>query len=359
MELKVNSRANYFKVVISPYIKSKLMELEFLYGKDSWEYQSIAKQYEFNQLEDKDTVDHNSKHYEASTGLTNVERLYKHHACVEINFSCAGHCRYCLRSNYDGFQIKDNEIDDAVKFIYDNQLDEILITGGDPFLSPSKLGQFISKIVTNCSTIKFIRIATRTFTQNPNLVTEEILSILKEANKICKVEVATQIGSPIELEWPETREAFKQVLDLGIPVYSQNVFMKGINDTPEHLIQIYERMRELGITPHYLFHAVPLKATHHFRPTIDRMIDCYEELVNSGSVTGRSKPILALMTAIGKVTLTPKNVIEYKKGEYMSVRSRYKLTDRLEYNPEFKLPEDSWVDEDGYLCIKYQDGSDD
>lgn len=353
-----NSRANYFKVLISPFIKGKLTELESTYGKDSWEYNSIAKQYEFNPLEDHDAVDHNTKHYEANTGLTNVERLYKHHCCVELNFSCAAHCRYCLRSNYDGFVIKDEEIESAVNFMKENKLDEVLITGGDPFLSPKKLSKFIYKILDDVPTMKIIRIATRTFTQNPELVNDDILRILYTTKKKCRVEVATQIGSPIELTWKETIDSFKRVLELDIPIYSQNVFMKDINDKPEHLIELYERMRLIGIQPHYLFNACPIISTHHFRPSIKTMIDCYEALVNSGAVTGRSKPILALMTAIGKVTLTPFNVIEYVEGSHMSVRSNYKLEDRLSYNPAWELPEGAWVNDDGYLCIKYPDGED-
>jgi len=353
------SRYKYFKVLISPYLKSKLSELEDKFGKDSWEYQSIAKQYEFSELEDIIGVDKNLKHYEASAGITNVERLYKHHSCIELNFSCAAHCRYCLRSNYDGFVITDKEMEDAVEYLQRNQLDEVLITGGDPFLSPKKLRQFLGMIIGKVPTMNVIRIATRTFAQNPELVNDEILSILDTFNKLVRIEVATQISSPIELSWSETIAAFKRVLNLGIPVYSQNVFLKGVNDTPEHLIKLYESMREVGITPHYLFNCCPIVHIDHFRPSLKRMCECYEQLVNSGAVTGRSKPILALMTSIGKITLTPFNVIEYKEGEYVKLKSRYKLSDRLKYNPEWRMPEDAWVSDDGYLCIKYIDGTDD
>lgn len=357
----MNTRKDYFKVVISKYLQGKLDELKSKYGESSWEYQSIAKQYLFNPLEDDDHKDKNAKHYEANIGIPNMERLYKHHGCVELNFSCSAHCRFCLRSNYNGFVIKDAEMDACVKVMKENNFDEILLTGGDPFLSPKILRTFINKILIEVPTMKHIRIATRTFTQNPSLVNNNILEILKYAKDAkygVDVEVATQIGSPVELRWKETQEAFRRVLDLGIPVYSQNVFMKGINDEPAHLIELYERMRQIGITPHYLFLCCSITHIYHFRTSIKKYVDCYEELVNSGQVTGRSKPILALMTGIGKITLTPFNVIEYKEGEYIKIRSKYKLEDRLKYNPNYKLPEDAWVDENGYLCIKYLDGRD-
>lgn len=352
----MDSRENYFKVLISPFLKGKLLELENQFGKDSWEYQSIAKQYEFNPLEDEDSVDKNQKHYEANLGIPNMERLYHNHGCIELNFSCAAHCRYCLRSNYNGFVINDAEMNDCIAKIQEYKFKEVLLTGGDPFLSPKILQTFIEKIINRVPSIYVIRIATRTFTQNPSLVNDRIIQILSNAKKRVRIEVATQVASPIELTWSETKDAFKRVLDLGIPVYSQNVFMKDINDTPEHLIALYNNMREIGITPHYLFLCCSITHIYHFRTSIKKYVECYEGLVNSGQVTGRAKPILALMTGIGKVTLTPFNVIEYKEGEYISIRSNYKLEDRMKYNPNYKMPDDAWVDENGFMCIKYLDG---
>lgn len=353
----MTSRCEQFKVLISPYLRSKLIELEKKYGKDSWEYQSIYKQYNFSELEDCDIKDTNFKHYEASVGIPNVERLYKHHMCFELTFACSSHCRYCLRSNYDDFTVNLKDMQEAVNFMKKNNLDEILITGGDPFLNTVKLRQLLTMIVEQVPSMNVFRIATRTFTQNPSFVNDKILDIIKEFNKIKRVEIATQISSPIELTWKESIDAFKRVLSLGIPVYAQNVFLKGINDTPEHLIKLYELMRQIGITPHYLFNCCPIIHIDHFRPTLKTMCECYEQLVNSGAVTGRSKPILALMTSIGKIILTPFNVLEYKEGEYVKLKSRYKFEDRLAYNPNWKMPEDAWVSDDGYLCIKYLDGT--
>jgi len=355
----MESRSTFFRESLSPFLKTKLNELKSIYGESSWQYQSIARQYLFSSEEDAIGRDVNLKHYEANAGIPNLERLYKHHACIEINFSCASHCRYCLRCNYDKFVITDEEIKSAIKFMDDNKLDEILITGGDPFLSPDKLEKLLSSIKHRVPSIKHIRIATRVFTQNPNLVNNRILEILSYYNIDRNVEVATQVSSPIELTWPETIDAFNKIHKLGIPVYSQNVFLKGVNDDPKILIELYERMRGLNITPHYLFNCCPLIRIDHFRPSLEKMVECYEQLVNSGAVTGRSKPILALMTSIGKITLTPFNVLEYKKGDYVKLKSRYKLEDRLAYNPNWKMPNDAWVSDDGYLCIKYLDGNDD
>lgn len=171
------------------------------------------------------------------------------------------------------------------------------------------------------------------------------------------LEVSTQINSAVELDSPEVQYAFKRVRDLGIPVYSQNVFLKGVNDTPEQLIALYHAMRMNGIEAHYLFHCIPMRGIHHMRPSVDRMIYCYEQLVNAGHITGRCKPILAIMSQIGKITLTPYNYKKLDNG-YVQLRSSYKYEDRIAYNPDWKLPDDAFVNEEGYLCINYLDGED-
>ena len=211
--------------------------------------------------------------------------------------------------------------------------------------------------------MRIIRIATRVFTQDPDVLSKEIIDFLGNLKGRVRVEIATQINSVVELQSPKVREAFAKVLALGIPIYSQNVFLKGVNDTPEQLIDLYHEMRMIGIEAHYLFHCIPMRGIHHLRPSVDRMIYCYEQLVNSGHVTGRSKPVLAIMSQIGKVTLTPHNYHKISElrnttpGKIM-LRSSYKYEERLAYNPNWKLPEDAFVDEEGYLCINYLDGED-
>ena len=63
------------------------------------------------------------------------------------------------------------------------------------------------------------------------------------------------------------------------------------------------------------------------------------------------------MSQIGKITLTPFNYRKLDNG-YVHLRSCYKYEDREKYNPNWKIPEDAFVDEKGYLWINYLDGED-
>lgn len=355
-------RKNRFKERLSPFLQNLLTELESQYGKDSEAYNALALQYIYNPLEELITEEINDRHYEADiTEGHNVERLYKLHGCIELNFSCMSHCRYCLRSNYEKFSLSEDQMQESANYLRKIEAEEVLITGGDPMLSPKKLAILIDKILDTVPSIYVIRIATRLFTQDPTRINDEILRILKSTKERCRVEVATQINSHYELNIPEVKEAFGKVTKLGIKIYSQNVFLKGVNDTPEKLINLYHWMRKLDIESHYLFHSIPLKGTHHLRPSVKKFVDCYEKLVNSGQITGRSKPIMALMTEIGKITLTPNHTVslDFKNNDgTLSVVSDYKLEDRLRYNSEWKLPEGGFVTSNGLLGINYLDGED-
>ena len=345
---------------MTKFLQHRLEELKTQYGEESPEYRSLALQYIYDAHEDNPTVEHNAKHYEAGVqveGGKNVERLYEHHCCIEMAFNCLSNCRYCLRSNYDRFTLTEEQMDANAAYLRSIKAEEVLLTGGDPLLNLRRLRIFTDKIVDTVPTIRIIRIATRVFTQDPAVLSDDTITFLKKLKERVRVEVATQISSAVELQCPEVRQAFEKVLALGIPVYSQNVFLKGINDTPQQLIDLYHEMRLIGIEAHYLFHCIPMRGIHHLRPSVDRMIRCYEALVNAGHITGRCKPILAIMSQIGKITLTPYNYRKLNNG-FVQLRSCYKYDDRVAYNPNWKLPEDAFVDEDGYLWINYLDGED-
>ena len=353
-------RKTDFPQRMTKFLYRRLEELREKYGESSAEYQSLAKQYIYEAAEDQYTEEHNDKHYEANVcveGGKNVERLYQRHCCIELAFNCLSNCRYCLRSNYDRFTLTEEQMNANVAYLQSIDAEEVLLTGGDPFLNLKRLRIFTDKIVEQVPSMKVIRIATRVFTQDPALISDDLITFLHKLNERIRVEVATQINSAVELECEEVQQAFLKVRNLGIPVYSQNVFLKGVNDTPEQLIRLYHAMRMTGIEAHYLFHCIPMRGIHHLRPSVDCMIRCYEELVNAGHITGRCKPILAIMSQIGKITLTPYNYKKLGNG-FVQLRSSYKYEDRLAYNPNWQLPEHAFVNKEGYLCLDYLDGED-
>jgi lysine 2,3-aminomutase len=48
-------------------------------------------------------------------------------------------------------------------------------------------------------------------------------------------------------------EVFKKFRKAGVILYSQTVFLKGINDSVEKLEKLFEKLLELGIRPYYIY----------------------------------------------------------------------------------------------------------
>lgn len=358
-----------FKELVSPFLRGKMQVVEREYGKDSQELAALVKQYIKSPLEDADYEEHNRRHYEADLDveeagkhhLRGMERLYNRTIVVEPTLACMSHCRYCLRGNYDYFLLREEDLDAIAEYCgtvgRETGVEEILVSGGDPFLIPEKIEFFIDKIREKADNIRLVRIATRLLTHDPNRIDDRMLAIFDKADENIRFEVATQINHPIEF-FPETIEKMKEIQRHNVRIYSQNVLLKGVNDDIDTLVKLYTLMHRYGIESHYLFHCVPLKGMHHFRTTVERGIELARELTSGGRISGRAKPMYSLMTDVGKVTLYDGAIIGKEDGALI-IKTGYKYEDRMRWNPSWKLPDTAFVDKDGRICVKYLDGADD
>jgi len=359
-------KTDEFKEKITPFLREKLASLESLYGKGAGAYQGLAIQYVRSSMEDVETEECNLKHYEAalevhelSDSLAGMERLYKRTIVVEPTLICLAHCRYCLRSNYDKHTLTEKQLIEIAKYcgsdVNHDHLNEILITGGDPLIVPQRLEVFLNALIEYAPNIKIIRIGSRVPGHDPKRIDDSITGLFKNKPTL-RFELATQINHPVEF-FTEVREAFKKISDLGVKIYAQNVLLKGVNDNVDTLIELYNTMRENNIEAHYLFHCIPMIGIHHLRTSIERGLELIRELVCSGKISGRAKPMFAAMTDIGKITFY-EGVIKRRENGRVLLQSNYRYEDRMKWNPSWKLPKTAEIDEDGLLRVWYVDGED-
>src|SRR5262249_49810184 len=147
--------------------------------------------------------------------------------------------------------------------------------------------------------------------------------------------------------------------EAGIRLYNQHPLLKGVNDNAAALIQLYDLMRQHDIESHYLFHCIPMRGMDHHRTSVDRGLELISILSSGGYFSGRSKPIYAAMTDIGKVSLFHGSIVKRNDDENMILlRTSYRYEDRMAWNPSWQKPEWCEVDREGYLLVWYPDGSD-
>ena len=354
-----------FKEKISKYIINLMDKTKAQYGEDSREYKALAYQYVLDDAEKTEGNLVNLKHYESIVESTEefkmprgIERLYKRQLVVDITMVCAAHCRYCLRAYYDPIQITKKDCDEIVAYSgADPHLREYLVTGGDPLMTPALLKYFVSETVEKASNIKVVRMGTRVPVQAPERIKDDLISFFKNYSEKIQFEIGLQVNHRVELT-NECIETIKKLRSAGVKIYSQNVLLKGVNDDLQSLIDLYDELRYLDIDAHYLFHAIPMKGTAHLRTTVDKGLRLAKELTCSGRISGRAKPMFALMTDIGKIVMYEGSIIEKDQEGNILLNTNYKLSDRQEWNPGYKLPKSATLNESGEILVKYLDGED-
>ncbi len=353
-----------FKELLTPFLEHQLESLASRHGPDSEEYLALARQYIKTPDEQVVTEESNTRHYEADIGFAHegrsipgVERLYRRTLVIEPTLACAAHCRYCIRANYPRHNLSEDQLTEIARFCGHetnrDDLNEILVTGGDVLLVPQRVDFLLREIVRYAPNIRIARIATRIPLQDPDRVNENVLAMFRNKPSL-RFELATQINHRAEL-FPEVTEAFRKIMSLGVRVYAQNVLLRGVNDRLQPLVDLYDALRAEAIESHYLFHCVPLQGMAHLRITLDESVALAQRLTSCGLVSGRAKPMVTAMTDIGKIVLY-EGVIVGRDSKHVLLQSRYRMAERLRWNPHWPLPQTAEVDRDGYLRVWYLDG---
>jgi lysine 2,3-aminomutase len=153
-------------------------------------------------------------------------------------------------------------------------LREILVSGGDPLVaSDYKIAKLLSALRTAVPGVS-LRICTRTPVVLPSRITGELIDLAKTGGPVWFV---VQVNHPAELV-PQARDAFSRLVRAGIPVAVQSVLLRGINDSPDILEDLFGHLVSLGAKPYYLFQGDLAAGTSHFRVPLSRGLAIYAQL---------------------------------------------------------------------------------
>src|SRR5262249_9890245 len=287
-----------------------------------------------------------------------VERLYRRTVLLEPTTACAAHCRWCLRGQYDIRALSSQQVIASLEYFASlDEVSEILITGGEPLIAIPQLEFILENIERMVPRIEVVRIGARLLTHDPERLTDRALSVLGKKRRF-RLEIGLHICHPIEF-WDETINKIGRLREYGIRLYNQHPLLKGVNDNEKALIQLYDLMRKHDIEAHYLFHCIPMQGMDHHRTRLAKGLELISVLSSGGHFSGRSKPIYAAMTDIGKVSLFSGSIIKRNDNENMVLlHSSYRYEDRIAWNPSWEKPESCELDSDGNMSVWYPDGSD-
>tara|TARA_B110000971_G_scaffold30314_2_gene27450 strand:+ start:2995 stop:4095 length:1101 start_codon:yes stop_codon:yes gene_type:complete len=362
------TKTGKFKELVSPYLKDLMSKYKSEKGEDSPEYQSLYQQYYYVEKESKVTNTERLRHYESTIDVefegekvVGVERLYRRTILLEPTTVCAAHCRWCLRGQYPVQTLNRDQITLATKYMGSSfikkDVNEVLITGGDPLMAYGLLEFCLSQIQIHAPNIKTVRFGTRVPLQDPARVNDKLLDIL---SKYDELDFEFGINTCHYAEFtPQSEEAITKLIKAGYRVYNQHPLLKNVNDNAETLIKLYDKMRELKVEGHYLFHAIPMRGMSHHRTSVERGLKLSMELSSSGYFSGRTKPRFCLMTDLGKVVLYEGSILKKDEdGKNLLIKTSYNIKDREKWVPGWKKPESVEVNPDNTMNVWYENGSD-
>jgi lysine 2,3-aminomutase len=266
---------------------------------------------------------------ESHSPVTGIVHRYPDRLLLTPIRVCPVYCRFCFRREHVGnnapAMLTQEELQTAISYIREHtEIWEVILSGGDPLLmSPRRLRDIIEQLEA-IEHVKIIRIHTRVPVVDPDRISTDLIKAL-QSNKA--VYVVLHSNHPNEMT-PAAQKACAQLVNSGLPMLSQSVLLKGINDNPDTLEKLMRTLVENRIKPYYLHHPDRARGTHHFRTSIDAGQKLMADL--RGRVSGLCQPEYVLdipggagKTPVGPQWIEPNGTDGYTVTDYNGAAHQY------------------------------------
>ena len=181
-----------------------------------------------------------------------------------VTGGCAVNCRYCFRREFPYAEsgASPSSFTPAVAQIgHDSSIHEVILSGGDPLLADDVLLEDLIQKIASISHVQRLRIHTRIPVVLPSRITEYFLRIMHETRLTVCLVIHANHAAELDSTVAESLRKLGHVIPLR---FNQAVLLRGVNDTAESLVQLSERLLDLGVTPYYLHLLDPVRGASDF-----------------------------------------------------------------------------------------------
>jgi len=242
---------------------------------------------------------------DALSPVKGIVHRYADRALLKPLLICPVYCRFCFRREHvgpDGGLLSEVELDTAIAWITSHPaIREVILTGGDPLmLSPRRLSSILNRL-SGISHVETLRIHTRVPVAEPSRLTADLAAAMTTEKPLWLVVHANHASEFTA----EARAALRRVQSCAIPVLGQSVLLRGVNDTPQALEDLFRAMLAARVKPYYLHQLDPAPGTARFHVPIEEGRRLLADL--RGRVTGLAWPtyVLDIPGGAGKVPIGP------------------------------------------------------
>ena len=239
---------------------------------------------------------------------------YPDRVLLMVNNQCPIICRFCTRKRKIGFPgvVTRETLRRGIDYIRKNsEVRDVILSGGDPLLVPDKELDRILSELRSIPHLEIIRIGTRVPGTLPQRVTPELCDILKKYHPLY---FNMHFNHPNEIT-PEVEKACNMLADTGIPLGSQTVLLKGVNDDTGVMKELMHKLLMIRIRPYYIYQADMALGTDHFRTDVQKGLNLISDLQGHTSGMGVPYFVIDAPGGGGKVRLLPNTVIEHNEKE--------------------------------------------
>ena len=234
-----------------------------------------------------------------------------------VSEMCAMYCRHCTRSrmiNKGKRKLTSSSYQAAYDYIRSNKkIRDVLISGGDPLIFNDHILEEIIKNIKAIPHVEFVRIGTRMPVTLPQRITTDFVNMLKKYSPIW---MSIHFNHPKEIT-KRVKFACDLLADSGIPLGSQTVLLKGINDKPYIMKKLMHDLLKIRVRPYYIYQCDPILGSKHFRTPISTGINIIDKLRGHTTGYGVPKYVVDIPGGGGKMPIEPQGIVSQENGKYI------------------------------------------
>ena len=308
--IELEKTINKFPLSITPYYASLIDKENF--RNDPIFKQAFPNPAELNisECDMKDPL-----HEDKDSPTKGLTHRYPDRVLFLVSNRCAMYCRHCTRKRKVGdpehIPLK-QQIIEGIRYIENNlQIRDVLLSGGDPLMLPDDYLDWILTELNSIPHVEVVRIGSRIPVVLPYRITNELVHMLKKHHPLW---LNTHFNHPREIT-PSSQEALRKLADAGIPLGNQSVLLAGVNDCPQIMKKLNQKLVQNRVRPYYLFQCDLSEGLSHFRTPIGKGIEIMESLVGHTSGFAIPKYVIDAPGGGGKIPLMPNYIVSWSSNK--------------------------------------------
>jgi lysine 2,3-aminomutase len=238
-----------------------------------------------------------------------------------VTVFCATYCRYCTRARMVGHtgehHFNNAQYEQALRYIAEHpEIRDVLVSGGDPLsLSDDRLDWLLGRLRA-IPHVEFLRLGTKIPAVLPQRITPELASMLRRHHPLW---MSLHFMHPDEVT-PEVARACERLADAGIPLGSQTVLVRGVNDDVDTMKRLVHALLRVRVRPYYLYQCDPIAGSEHLRTPVEKGLEIIAGL--RGHTTGYACPTFVVDApgGGGKIALMPDPLVG-REGDELLLRN--------------------------------------